>query len=87
MMLIDMFVALGGFAVALILHFYVITRLPFFSSLPINVTPHASDAWYLMGFLLVLLAVLRRYGLYNGVPDRSAAHEQRLIAQASLTAG
>ena len=31
--------------------------------------------------------VLRRYGLYNGVPARSSAHEQRLILQACLTAG
>jgi len=87
MMVTDLCVTLGAFGVALFLHFYVIAKLPFFRELPINVTPHSSDAWYLLGFLLALLAVLRRYGLYNGVPDRSAAHEQRLIAQACLTAG
>ena len=87
MMLTDMCVTLGAFAIAIVLHFFVISRLPFFRDLPINVTPHPTDAWYLLGFLLALLVVLRRYGLYNGVPDRSAAHEQRLIAQACLTAG
>jgi exopolysaccharide biosynthesis polyprenyl glycosylphosphotransferase len=87
MMLNDMLVALGAFAIAWVLHFYIIAKLPYFRDWPINVTQHSSDAWYLLGFLLVLMAVLRRYGLYNGVPDRSAAHEQRLIAQASLTAG
>jgi exopolysaccharide biosynthesis polyprenyl glycosylphosphotransferase len=87
MMLNDMLVALGAFAIAWVLHFYIIAKLPYFRDWPINVAQHSSDAWYLLGFLLVLMAVLRRYGLYNGVPDRSAAHEQRLIAQASLTAG
>ena len=87
MMLNDMCVTFGAFAVALVLHFFLIARLPFFRDLPINVTVHPSDARYLLVFLLVLLFVLRRYGLYNGVPDRSAAHEQRLIAQACFTAG
>ncbi len=87
MMVTDMLVTLGAFTLAIVLHFYVVARLPFFRDLPINVTPHLADAWYLLGFLLVLLFVLRRYGLYNGVPDRSAAHEQRLIAQACFTAG
>jgi exopolysaccharide biosynthesis polyprenyl glycosylphosphotransferase len=87
MMMTDACVTLGAFAIALSLHFYVVGRIALLSNLHINVNPHASDAWYLGGFLLVLLAVLRRYGLYNGVPDRSAAHEQRLIAQACFTAG
>ncbi len=87
MMLNDVLVTLGAFSIALVLHFFVIARLPFFRDLPINVTIRASSAWDLLGFLLVLMFVLRRYGLYNGVPDRSAAHEQRLIAQACFTAG
>ncbi|HEY0786049.1 MAG TPA: hypothetical protein VGD62_09270, partial [Acidobacteriaceae bacterium] len=87
MMLIDMGVTLGAIGIAILLHFVLIARLPFLSDMAINVTPHRSDGWYLLGFLMVLLFVLRRYGLYNGVPDRSAAHEQRLISQACLTAG
>ena len=87
MMLNDVLVSLAAFCVALLLHFYVLARLPFFRDLPINVTPHLSDAGYLIWFLLVLLFVLRRYGLYNGVPARSGAHEQRLIVQACFTAG
>ncbi len=87
MMVTDLCVSLGAFSIALVLHFYVIAKLAIFRDLPINVTPHTSDAWYLFGFLAALLVVLRRYGLYTGVPDRSAAHEQRLIVQACLTAG
>ena len=87
MMLNDVLVSLAAFSVALLLHYYVLSRLPYFRDLPINVTPHASDAGYLVWFLLVLVFVLRRYGLYNGVPARSGAHEQRLIVQACFTAG
>ena len=87
MMLNDVVVSLAAFSVALALHFFLLSHLPFFRDLPVNVMPRMSDTGYLAWFLLVLLFVLRRYGLYNGVPKRSGAHEQRLIVQACLTAG
>ncbi len=87
MMLNDMGVTLLAFGSALVLHIFVLGRLPLLRKLPINVNIDPGDGWYLLGFLLVLLFVLRRYGLYNGVPNRSAAHEQRLIVQACFTAG
>ena len=87
MMLNDVLVSVAAFSVALLLHFYVLSRLSYFRDLPINVTPRFSDIGYLVWFLLTLLFVLRRYGLYNGVPARSGAHEQRLIVQACFTAG
>jgi len=87
MMVNDMLVTLGAFIFAFLVHIFVQSRMPHFRGLPSDFTPGPSDLWYLLGFLVVLLAVLRRYGLYNGVPDRSGAHEQRLIVQACLTAG
>ncbi len=87
MMFNDVLVTLGAFLFAVLVHFLVVSRLPQFRGLPVSISPQPDDLWYLLGFLLVLLFVLRRYGLYNGVPDRSGAHEQRLIVQACLTAG
>lgn len=87
MMFNDMLVSLGAFLFAVLVHFLFLTRLPRFRGIPVNLSPQPSDLWYLLFFLLVLVFVLRRYGLYNGVPDRSGAHEQRLIVQACLTAG
>ncbi len=87
MMFNDVLVTLGAFLFAVVVHYIVLSRMPRFRGLSVDITPQPSDLWYLLGFLLVLLFVLRRYGLYNGVPDRSGAHEQRLIVQACLTAG
>jgi exopolysaccharide biosynthesis polyprenyl glycosylphosphotransferase len=87
MMFNDVLVTLGAFLFAVLVHYLVLRRLPQFHGLPVSLSPQPDDLWYLLGFLLVLLFVLRRYGLYNGIPDRSGAHEQRLIAQACLTAG
>ncbi len=87
MMFNDVLVTLGAFAFAVLVHSLSLRRLPRHHGLSIIITPTPQDLWYLLGFLLVLLFVLRRYGLYNGVPDRSGAHEQRLIVQACLTAG
>ena len=87
MMVNDVLVTMGAFVFAVLVHFLFVSHLPRFRGLPVNLAPQSSDLWYLLGFLLVLLFVLRRYGLYNGVPDRSGAHEQRLIVQACLTAG
>ncbi len=87
MMFNDLLVTLGAFAFAVFVHYIVLSRMPHYHGFSVRVTISTSDLWYLLGFLIVLLAVLRRYGLYNGVPDRSGAHEQRLILQACLTAG
>ncbi len=87
MMFNDLLVTLGAFLFAVLVHYLVLTHLPRFQGLPIGIEPKASDLFYLLGFLMVLLFVLRRYGLYNGVPNRSGAHEQRLILQACLTTG
>ncbi|RRA49493.1 sugar transferase [Acidipila sp. EB88] len=89
MMVNDVLVTIGAFLFAVIVHFLSISRMPGFHmrGLPAHIVPQSTDLWYLLGFLVVLLFVLRRYGLYNGVPNRSGAHELRLIAQACLTAG
>jgi exopolysaccharide biosynthesis polyprenyl glycosylphosphotransferase len=87
MMVHDLAVILAAVALVLVLHFLILAHLPLLRDLPINVAPHTSDIWYLLGFLIAVLVVMRRYGLYTGVPFRSAAHEQRLVAQACLTAG
>ena len=87
MMFNDVLVTLGAFIFAVLVHFFVLIHMPRFRGLHVSIAPESSDLWYLLGFLLVLVFVLRRYGLYNGVPDRSGAHEQRLIVQACLTAG
>ncbi len=87
MMFNDVLVTLGAFVFAIMVHVLVVSHLTHFRGLAESLSPEMSDSWYLLGFLLVLLFVLRRYGLYNGVPDRSGAHEQRLIVQACLTAG
>jgi exopolysaccharide biosynthesis polyprenyl glycosylphosphotransferase len=87
MMLTDVAVIVGAFALVLLFHFLVLGHIATLASLPVNVTPDISDGWYLLGFLLLLMVVLRRYGLYTGVPNRSGVEELRLIAQACLTAG
>jgi exopolysaccharide biosynthesis polyprenyl glycosylphosphotransferase len=87
MMLNDVLVTLGAFLFAVIAHFLLLRQIPSLAGVALNIAPKPSDLWYLLGFLLTLLFVLRRYGLYNGVPDRSGLHEQRLIVQACLTAG
>lgn len=87
MMLNDLLVTLSAFVVALAAHYGIHRYLPRFHDLPVSFAPRPDDLWYLVGFLLVVLFVLRRYGLYNGVPNRSGAHELRLIVQACLTAG
>ncbi len=87
MMFNDVMVALGAFIAAILIHLFVFSRVPQLRALPLDFNPQLSNLWYLLGFLLVLLFVLRRYGLYNGVPARSGAHEQRLILQACFTAG
>ncbi len=87
MMFNDMLVTLGAFCFAVLVHFLVLRNLPHFKGLSIGGAFEPSDLWYLLAFLLVLVFVLKRYGLYNGVPDRSGAHEQRLIVQACLTTG
>ena len=85
MMLNDVLVILGAFVFAFFVHLLVLGK---FHVLPdLDLALKASDSWYLLGFLLTLIFVLRRYGLYTGVPGRSAAHEQRLIVQACLTTG
>ena len=87
MMFNDVLVTMGAFLFAVLVHYLALLHLPRYHGLSASLLPSPSDLWYLFGFLLVLLFVLRRYGLYNGVPDRSGAHEQRLIVQACLTAG
>ena len=87
MMFNDVVVTLLAFVFSIAVHYVVHKRLPRFHGMPVDFAPHADDLWYLLGFLLVLLFVLRRYGLYNGIPNRSGAHELRLIIQACLTAG
>ncbi len=87
MMLNDVLVTLGAFVFAVFIHAFVFIHSPLLRALPLSISPELGNLWYLLGFLLVLLFVLRRYGLYNGVPARSGAHEQRLIVQACLTAG
>ena len=87
MMLNDVLVTAGAFIFAVLMHYAVLKHLPRFRGLAISFAPQVSDLWYFLGFLLVVLFVLRRYGLYNGVPDRSGAHELRLIVQACFTAG
>ncbi len=86
MMFNDVMVALGAFVVALVSQVFISKHVPELRAVSLA-APQTGNLWYLLGFLLVLLVVLRRYGLYNGVPGRSAAHEQRLIFQACLTAG
>ncbi len=87
MMLNDALAVLGAFVLAVLLHAWLFSTLPFIRALPSSLSPKPANLWYLLAFLSVLVFVLRRYGLYNGVPARSALHEQRLIAQASATTG
>ena len=87
MMLNDVLATLGAFVIAVLLHALAFSHMPFVRALPASLSPEPGNLWYLLGFLLVLLFVLRRYGLYNGVPARSGLHEQRLIVQACFTAG
>ncbi len=87
MMFYDVLVTLGAFIFAVWVHYIALRYMHNFRGTPANLFPGVPDLGYLLGFLLVLLFVLRRYGLYNGVPNRSGAHEQRLILQACLTAG
>lgn len=87
MMLNDVLVTLGAFIFSVSVHYLSHRHLNRFHGLPVSFAPAESDLGYFFAFLIVLLFVLRRYGLYNGVPDRSGAHEQRLIVQACLVAG
>jgi exopolysaccharide biosynthesis polyprenyl glycosylphosphotransferase len=83
----DVLVTLAAFVVALSTHYFVHRFLPGFQAVPVSFAPGSDDSWYLLGFLCVTIYVLKRYGLYTGVPSRSGAHETRLILQACLTSG
>ena len=87
MMLNDIAVTIGAFVFAVLLRSLFLQHVPGLHGIVAAFAPTTSDLWYFLGFLVVLLLVLRRYGLYNGVPARSGAHEVRLIVQACLTAG
>ena len=87
MMFNDVLATLAAFVFAVLIHAFAFSHSPFLSALPTSLSPQPGNLWYLFGFLLVLVFVLRRYGLYNGVPARSGLHEQRLVAQACLTTG
>ncbi len=87
MMFNDVLATLAAFVFAVLIHAFAFSQSSFLSALPTSLTPQPGNLWYLFGFLLVLVFVLRRYGLYNGIPARSGLHEQRLIAQACLTTG
>lgn len=87
MMLNDVLVTLGAFLFSVFAHYWLLRQLPHVPGIAFSLAPKPTDLRYLLGFQLVLLFVLRRYGLYNGVPARSGFHEIRLIVQACLTAG
>jgi exopolysaccharide biosynthesis polyprenyl glycosylphosphotransferase len=87
MVFTDVLVTLAAFFFAVTTHYLIHLYLPRFHDMPSTFVPRPDDFWYMLGFLFVTIYVLRRYGLYSGVPSQSAAHELRLILQACLTAG
>jgi exopolysaccharide biosynthesis polyprenyl glycosylphosphotransferase len=87
MVITDVLVTLAAFFFAVTSHYMIHRFLPRFHDMPLSFVPLPDDFWYMLGFVFVTIYVLRRYGLYSGVPSRSAAHELRLILQACLTSG
>jgi exopolysaccharide biosynthesis polyprenyl glycosylphosphotransferase len=87
MILNDVLVVVAAFVLALSAHYVMYFVLPRFHDMQQPFTPPTNELGYMLGFLFVTIFVLRRYGLYTGVPSQSGAHEMRLILQASFTAG
>ncbi|MBW4026806.1 sugar transferase [Acidipila rosea] len=87
MMATDVLVVLVAFAAALLIHAMLISRVALFREVPLEMSSGPLDVIYLVWFLLALVVVSRRYGLYNAIPSGGGAHELRLTAQAGLTAG
>ena len=87
MMLNDVLVVLAAFGASLAAHAMLSLHFPSLRVIPLEHSAVPSDLFYLAAFLLALLVVSRRYGLYNPVPLSSGGHEQRMIVQACLNAG
>lgn len=87
MMLNDVLVVLLAFGAVLGAHAILSPDYAFLRAIPLEHSVVPSDFFFLVWFLLALLVVSRRYGLYNPVPLSSAGHEQRMVVQACLTAG
>jgi exopolysaccharide biosynthesis polyprenyl glycosylphosphotransferase len=81
----DVLVITSAFILALIIKVHFFAIYGEFRSLELVKTPVylAFFCW----FVLSLLFVCRRYGLYNLARPFSGAHELRLVVQATLTAG
>jgi exopolysaccharide biosynthesis polyprenyl glycosylphosphotransferase len=85
LMLGDVFVITLAFLIALFI------RVKFFQGVgdfkPVELSQLPIYLAFFAWFLLALLLVSRRYGLYNPIPVNSGGHELRLTVQAVATAG
>lgn len=85
LMMGDIFTIIIAFAIALIV------KIKFFQGFgdfkPIGNIAMPIYLGFFIWFMLALLFISRRYGLYNPTPAIGGAHEQRLIVQATLNAG
>ncbi|HEX3436801.1 MAG TPA: hypothetical protein VHT24_08530, partial [Pseudacidobacterium sp.] len=81
----DVFIIVLAFTLALILKVKFFLAYGAFKTLHQVTTP----VYFILfsGFLLALLVVCRRYGLYSLSGPSGGAHELRLTVQATLTAG
>ncbi|HTH53023.1 MAG TPA: sugar transferase [Edaphobacter sp.] len=85
---LDLVTVLVAGIIALRVHVTLPAETPAYSVVPrlFQESPHTL-LFYVLWYAVCLIFFTRSYGLYGPIQNRSGLHEQRMVIQASLTAG